>query len=78
MRAQKPETTGPDDPAPYIAMKQSGASPSEVFTKVREDGFRNFECTLLIAGVFDLSLDEARNVAHEIHRRKAAFEPPAK
>jgi len=58
-------------------MKQSGASPGEVFTKAREDGFRNFECTLLIAGVFDLSLDEARQVAHEIYRRSAASSPPA-
>ena len=69
---------GPDDPAPYIAMKQSGASPSEVFTKAREDGFRNFECTLLIVGVFDLSLDEARHVAHEIYRRSSVIAPPAK
>lgn len=71
------EAAGPYDPAPYIAMKQSGASPSEVFTKAREDGFRNFECTLLVAGVFDLSLDEARQVAHEIYRRSAASAPPA-
>ncbi len=72
------ETTQEDDPAPYIEMRRSGASPTEVFIKAREDGFRNFECTLLIAGVFELSLDEARQVAHEIHRRNAAFESPAK
>lgn len=71
------EAIGPDDQAPYIAMKQSGASPSEVFTKARDDGFLNFECRLLIAGVFGLSLDEARHVAHEIYRRSKAFAPPA-
>lgn len=76
MRATR--TTREDDPAPYIEMRKSGAPPSEVFIKAREGGFRNFECTLLIAGVFDLSLDEARQVAHEIHRLKAAFESPAK
>lgn len=72
------ETTQEDDPAPYIEMKKAGASPGEVFIKAREDGFRNFECTLLVAGVFDLSLDEARRVAHETHRRSAAFESPSR
>ncbi|WP_217590738.1 hypothetical protein [Burkholderia sp. GbtcB21] len=56
------------DPTPYIAMKDAGASPQEVFRKAREDGYKNFECIVLISGVFEISLNDARDMAHAIYR----------
>jgi hypothetical protein len=54
--------------APYIAMKVAGASSHEVFRKAKSDGRKNFECTLIVAGVFDLELHEAREISHAFYR----------
>ena len=56
------------DPTPYIAMKDAGASVEEVFLKARADGYKNFECIALVCGVFDMPLHEARNIAHKLHQ----------
>lgn len=56
------------DPTPYIAMKDAGASPQEVFRKARGDGYKNFECIVLISGVFDIPINDAREMAHAIYR----------
>lgn len=60
------------DPTPYIAMKDAGASPQEVFRKARGDGYKNFECIVLISGVFDIPLNDAREMAHAIYREDRA------
>lgn len=57
------------DPSPYLAMKQRGASAEEVYRKAREGGFKRHECLLLIMGVFDLEMSVARDIGHGIWRR---------
>ena len=57
----------PDDPTPYFAMKHKGASAREVYVRAREDGFKRYQFRLLIQGVFDLKLHEAREIGHSIY-----------
>lgn len=61
-----------DDPSPYIAMKEAGASVQEVYRKGRADGCERSKCLLLIMGVFDLELAAARDIGHEIYRQEQA------
>ncbi|WP_155630707.1 hypothetical protein [Burkholderia territorii] len=56
------------DPTPYIAMKDAGPSPQEVFRKARGDGYKNFECIVMISVVFDISLNDAGDMVHAIYR----------
>lgn len=56
------------DPTPYFEMKKLGATPGQVFRKAKQDGYRNFDCIALISGVFDISLSEAREISHAIHK----------
>ncbi len=56
------------DPSPYLAMKQRGASAEEVYRKAWKDGFKRHECLLLIMGVFDFEMSVARDIGHEIWR----------
>ena len=58
------------DPSPYIAMKEDGATASEVYRKARKDGFKKNECLALIMGVFNLELDTARKIGHEVYYEK--------
>lgn len=39
----------------------------EVYRKARQDGFGKHECPLLIMGVFDLELSDAREIGHQIY-----------
>lgn len=55
------------DPGPYLTMKQHGATVQEVYRKARQDGFGKHECLLLIMGVFDLELSDAREIGHQIY-----------
>ena len=57
------------DPAPYQAMKLHGASAEEVYRKALADGFKKHECLVLIMGVFDLELNVAREIGHQIYRQ---------
>lgn len=56
------------DPRPYIDLKDCGATPQEVYRKALGDGYKKSECLLLIAGIFDLPLHEAREIGHQIYR----------
>lgn len=56
-----------DDPTSYLAMKREGVSAREVYVRARADGFKRYQCLLLIQGVFDLTLDEAREIGHSIY-----------
>lgn len=56
------------DPKPYIAMKDGGATPQEVYKKALDDGYKKSECMMLIAGIFDLPLHQAREIGHQIYR----------
>ncbi|MNM49773.1 hypothetical protein D3C81_607840 [compost metagenome] len=58
------------DPKPYINMRDNGATPQEVYKKALEDGYMKSDCMMLIAGVFDMSLHHAREIAHKIYREK--------
>ncbi len=60
------------DPKPYIAMRDSGATPQDVYKSALDDGYKKFECMMLIAGIFDLPLHEAREVGHQIYRESLA------
>jgi hypothetical protein len=60
----------PNDPTPYINMKNAGSSPQDVFVAAKNAGHKNYECVLLICGVFDISLDEARKISHNVHARQ--------
>jgi hypothetical protein len=55
------------DPKPYLAMKQHGATAHEVYRKAFHDGFKKHECLALIMGVFDLELANAREIGHDIY-----------
>lgn len=57
----------PDDPTPYFVMKHKGASAREVYVRTRENGFKRYQCLLLLQGVFDLTLHEARQIGHSIY-----------
>jgi hypothetical protein len=63
-----------DNPQPYIQMRENGASPNDVFTKARADGYKNFECIILISEIFKIPLNEARTIAHSIYM--ASIKPP--
>lgn len=48
-------------------MKRRGATAHEVYRKARQDGFWKHECLLLIMGVFDLELSDAREIGHHVY-----------
>jgi len=54
------------NPAPYLKMKEHGATAEEVYRKARLDGYKKHECLALIMGVFGLELDDARNIGHQV------------
>ena len=58
------------DPTKYTEMKDQGASPEAVLRSALEDGYKNFECIALICGVFQISLHEARELAHKVYLEK--------
>ncbi len=60
------------DPTPYIAMKDGGATPQDVYKKALDDGYKKSECMMLIAGIFDLPLHQAREIGHQIYRENLA------
>lgn len=49
-------------PAPYIAMHAAGASPHEVFSRARIDGYKELDCAFIVAGLFDMPFREARRL----------------
>lgn len=55
------------DPAPYQIMKLQGAFADEVYRKARANGFKKHECLVLIMGLFDLELANAREIGHQIY-----------
>ncbi len=55
------------DPTPYLSMKQHGASAHDVYRKALEDGSKKHQCLVLIMGVFDLELANAREIGHAIY-----------
>lgn len=60
------------DPNPYIAMKNGGETPEAVYWKALADGHKKSECMMLIAGIFDLPLHQAREIGHQIYRENLA------
>jgi len=65
------KTNMDQDPAPYLEMKQHGATAEEVYRRARADGFKNYECLVLIMGVFGLELDDARKIGHQTFFKNA-------
>jgi hypothetical protein len=59
------------DPARYVAMMRDGATSDEVYRQALKDGFKRFECVALLCGVFDLELDQARKVDHQVWNEDA-------
>lgn len=59
-----------EDPTPYIELKQKGGSVEEVYIRARKDGFKNFQCLILICEIFSLELHEARKIAHSVFHSK--------
>ncbi|HEY0584530.1 MAG TPA: hypothetical protein VGD52_00220 [Pseudoduganella sp.] len=55
------------DPSPYFDMKRHGATAHEVYLQAMANGFKRHECLILIMGVFDLELAQAREIGHEIY-----------
>lgn len=66
----KQEST--QDPKRYIDMKDGGATPQDVYKKALEDGYKKSECMMLIAGVFNIPLHQAREIGHQIYRENLA------
>jgi hypothetical protein len=54
----------------YIALKDGGAAPTAVFQACKLDGHKNWECQILLMGVFEMTLDEARKISHAEHVRE--------
>jgi hypothetical protein len=54
------------DPAPYLAMRAAGATPDEIYRRALASGANRSSCQILLMGVFDFSLDEARRVTHRV------------
>ena len=53
-------------PAQYIAMHAAGANAQEVFKKARSDGYKSVDCAFIVAGLFELSFREARQIGFAI------------
>jgi hypothetical protein len=51
----------------YAALREQGATPVEVFKVCKADGNKNWECQVLLMGIFDMSLDDARTISHSLH-----------
>ena len=48
------------------ALKAGGASAEEVFRRMKAEGCKNWQSQVMLMGLFDMSLDEARRVSHRI------------
>ena len=55
------------DPKPYIDMKNGGSTPQEVYKRALDDGYKKSECLMLIAGIFNIPLHQAREIGHQIY-----------
>lgn len=51
---------------PYIELKNAGLSPGEVYGKAFENGYKRYQCLLLISAVFNIEIHEAREIVHDI------------
>ena len=49
-------------PVQYIAMHAIGANAQEIFKRARSDGYKSIDCALIVAGLFELSFREARQI----------------
>ncbi|MEO8023539.1 hypothetical protein [Polaromonas sp.] len=61
-------------PQPYIAMHAAGATAREVFLRARSDGYKSIDCAFIVAGLFDISFQEARRLELVDHGRAAGDE----
>lgn len=55
------------DTKPYFEMKSGGASAEDVYRRALADGHKKSECMMLIVGVFDIPLHQAREIGHQIY-----------
>jgi hypothetical protein len=60
------------DPKPYIDMKSGGATSQEVYKKALDDGYKKSECLMLIVGIFDIPLHQARKIGRQIYQENLA------
>jgi hypothetical protein len=50
------------DSSKYEAMRDTGATPGQVYLTAIEDGLREIDCIIILRRVFDLSLIDAKEV----------------
>jgi hypothetical protein len=55
----------------YAAMQRQGASPVELFQACKRDGHKNWECQVLLMGLFEMTLHETRLISHGEHQSLA-------
>ena len=49
----------------YKEQKANGATKEDIYAQARADGYKNYECLLILMGVFNIELHEAREVGHK-------------
>lgn len=49
----------------YKKEKEKGATKEDIYKQARADGYKNYESLLILMGVFDIELHEAREVGHK-------------
>lgn len=54
-------------PEKYTAMRSDGRSSEDVYRAAWADGFKRHECLLIVAGLFNLELHEAREIGHKVY-----------
>lgn len=61
----KPNDSAMTAPPPqYVVLRDAGATATEVYARAFHDGMPRHLCLLLIAGLFDLEIHEARDIGH--------------
>lgn len=59
----------------YAALKEQGGTPSDVFKACKADGHKNWECQILLMGLFDMTLDQTRSISHAQHAENQESSP---
>lgn len=51
----------------YIDLKAFGYSKKQIFIEAKKDGMENFKAIHLLTILFEISVDSARKISHEVY-----------
>jgi hypothetical protein len=60
----------------YALLQSQNATPVEIFRACKADGNKNWECQVLLMGLFEMTLDEARKISHAEFAKEQARHAP--